>query len=29
MEEILAHPFFSGIDRAKLEAKELEPPFRP
>ena len=28
-DEILAHPFFAGVDIAKLEAKELVPPYRP
>jgi len=27
--EILAHPFFASIDRAKLEAKDFKPPFIP
>jgi len=29
MEDILAHPFFAGVDLASLQAKELEPPFKP
>lgn len=28
-EEVLAHPFFKGIDLEKLIKKELEPPFKP
>lgn len=27
--EILAHPFFQGIDIEKLQRKELEPPYKP
>ena len=29
MEEILSHKWFEDIDRAKLLAKELEPPYVP
>ena len=29
VEEILEHPFFSGIDIPTLEAKKINPPFKP
>lgn len=28
-EEILSHPFFSGLDFEKLVGKDLEAPFKP
>lgn len=29
MDEVLAHPFFKGVDKEKLLNKEIEPPFKP
>ena len=28
-DEVLSHPFFTGIDLIKLEKKEIEPEFKP
>jgi len=29
VEEVMQHPFFKDIDRNKLLAEQIEPPFRP
>jgi len=28
-QDVLAHPWFTGIDRVKLENYQVEPPFKP
>lgn len=29
IDEVLAHPWFKGIDKEKILSKEIEPPFKP